>query len=140
MAKTEKVTTAEELRSKIYALITIKHANPDIGEMTFKIKRGLPTGLIMQGKAPIINPFMTALDEKKDHEEPVLAEGMAFIKNICRAALIEPTFDSIEDLIGDDVFIMGSIVKEATGLRLFGDAMSADTFRALVEGTGAAAK
>ena len=123
----KKPTTPEELRNKAFAIIEIKH--PTLGELVFRIHRQIGTAIALKNGIPVQNPLITLVHDPDRPMDPDDAASAAkkeldnltpleLMRRIARAAMVEPRYEEVEDIVSNDLFILSAISEQATGLSL----------------------
>lgn len=131
-----KPTTAAEMEAIYAPIVEVEHPMIKGVKMYLRIRRGLTPQMMLLANIPINNPIPMAIltdeekaDAAKEAAKDAAEGGMAApppeltlhesMKRIARVAMIEPTFESVEHLIGDDLFILSKITSLVTGLDMF---------------------
>lgn len=132
--------TAEEVRERAFAFIDIQH--PTMGLLTFKIRKQVGTAIALSHGIPVDNPLIALVhdpDRPKDEDaEAAASKGienltpLQLMQAISKAAMVEPTYSEVEDIVSNDLFIMSAISSQATGLKLLNGLL--EQFKGVPEG------
>ncbi|MDI6617899.1 MAG: hypothetical protein QME45_04365 [Clostridiales bacterium] len=101
-------TITEQWHGKAIKIITIPGFESN-ETMTVKLKRPNLPQMAAQGKIP--NPLLSAIMDRipgvpKDHKSkddtPALTKSGQVLEFYCKASMVEPTYEEVQDIITDD--------------------------------------
>lgn len=136
-----KPMTAEEIRAIYEPVIEFEHPLMGGEKLRLRIRKGISPKTALEAGIPINNPLAILMNEVTNNGEDKPIDNkddltiLEYMQRIARVAVIEPKYEDIEPLIGDDLFILSKIVAASTGLDMFSGLFDANSpFRQAEQG------